>query len=229
MLWALAGVLLSLSLFWLDLIWFPQPFPCFPRLCQWQHLWVSDFAVLPKHPEEPAGPCWCCSVGEALINLLQCLSNPYSHTWPTFQQKGGIKFHSCVLSGKVGNVFQRTKETRDPIWSGETELEYGGFVPMSEVGGSFLLPTSQAWSVIVCKNMALSQAQTRGCAHTAHHQIYGLRQSAPSDNQKASLHESKHKLFTLTQRRRDMQQHCLVNYENLLLELKCNVKCNACL
>lgn len=83
-----------------------------------------------------------------------------------------------------------------------------------------LIPTSSL-PILKCncvQDVALSQAQIRGCARTACHQIYGLRQPAPSDNQKASLHESEHK-FTPTQRSRDMQQHYLVHYEKLLLEL----------
>lgn len=187
--------------------------PCSPRLCQWQHLWVSDLAVLPKHPGEPAGPCWWGGSDQSsAIPIKSCLLPHLSYP----SAKGGIKFHFCVLSGKGGNVFQRTKNQRSHLIWGSRIWMWGVY---AHVWGMGLIPfpTSQAWSVFVCKT--LSQTQTQGCARTAHHQMYGLRQSAPSDNQKASLHESKQKLFTPTQRSRNMQQHYSVCYEKIFLEL----------
>lgn len=129
MLWGLAGVLLSLSLFWPDLILFPQPFPCSPRLCQWQHLWVSDLAVLHKLPGEPAGPCWCCSGVRGwsiFCNFYQVLLTP---TPDLPSAKGGIKFHFCVLSGK-GEMFSKEQKNQRShlIWGKRTWI-WGGLCP----------------------------------------------------------------------------------------------------
>lgn len=133
--------------------------------------------------------------------------------------KGRYSIPFLCTEWEGGKCFPKNKKTQwsHLIWGKRTwTLGVSDYV-----WGRGLIPSSNlpSWKCNCVQDMTLSQA------HTAHHQIYGLRQSSLSDNQKASFHESKHKLFTPTQRSRDMQQHYLVCYEKLLLELKCNVKC----
>lgn len=134
--------------------------PCSPRLCQWQHLWVSDLAVLPKHPGEPAGPCWWGGSDQSsAIPIKSCLLPHLSYP----SAKGGIKFHFCVLSGKGGNVFQRTKNQRSHLIWGNRIWMWGVY---AHVWGMGLIPYSNPQSLkCICVQDSVPDSDTGLCSH----------------------------------------------------------------
>lgn len=132
---------------------------CSPRLCQWQHLWVSDLAVLPKHPGEPVGPCWWVSDQSSAIAIKSCLLPHLSYP----SAKGGIQFHFCVLSGKGGNIFQRTKNQRSHLIWGNRIWMWGVYAHVWDMG---LTPSSNPPSLkCICVQDSVPGSDTGLCSH----------------------------------------------------------------